>query len=320
LTDETTTTTSTIGRRRLRPIVVSSHRRKWLELALFVVPALVFYLMFVLYPIVQAVHYSVFNWSGLGPITDFVGLGNYRDAFSDPDFTGAIKHNFILVGLSLLLQFPLALSVALLLDRPFRGRRLARLIFFAPYVLSEAITAVIWLLILQPDGLADRTFQSVGLGGAVQLWLADLNVVLFTLFVVISWKYIGFGIILFLAGLQGIPKELNEAAAIDGAGVFQKLRFITLPLLGPTIRIWGFLAIIGSLQLFDLVWIITQGGPAERSNTMATYMFSNGFVRYQFGYGCAVAVILFAISFLCALLYQRFVLRRDTAGALTRMA
>ena len=314
------TPTTTIGRRRLRPIVVSTQRRKWLELSLFVLPALVFYLAFVLYPLVQAVHYSLFNWSGLGPITDFVGFGNYHDAFTDPDFTGAIKHNFILVGLSLVVQFPIVLSVALLLDRPFRGRRFARLVFFAPYVLSEAITAVIWLLILQPDGLVDRTFQSVGLGGAVQLWLADLNVVLFTMFVVITWKYIGFGIILFLAGLQGIPQELNEAAAIDGAGALQKIRFITLPLLGPTIRIWGFLAIIGSLQLFDLVWIITQGGPAERSNTMATYMFSNGFVRYEFGYGCAVAVILFAISFVCALVYQRFVMRRDTRGALTRMA
>lgn len=319
MTDETTTTTTT-GRRRLRSVVASSHRRKWLELALFVVPALVFYLAFVLYPLVQAVHYSLFNWSGLGPITDFVGLGNFRDAFNDPDFTGAIKHNFILVVLSLVVQFPLVLGIALLLDRPFRGRRVARLVFFAPYVLSEAITAVIWLLILQPDGLADRTLQSVGLGSLVQLWLADLNIVLFTLFVVITWKYIGFGIILLLAGLQGIPQELNEAAAIDGASTFNKIRFITLPLLGPTIRIWGFLAIIGSLQLFDLVWIMTQGGPAERSNTMATYMFSNGFVRYQFGYGCAVAVILFAISFVCALLYQRFVLRRDTRGALTRMA
>ena len=110
---------------------------------------------------------------------------------------------------------------------------------------------------------------------------------------VITWKYIGFGIILFLAGLQGIPRELNEAAEIDGAGTAARIRYITVPLLGPTMRIWSFLSIIGSLQLFDIVWIMTQGGPAERSNTMATYMFSNGFVRYQFGYGCAVAVVLF---------------------------
>jgi raffinose/stachyose/melibiose transport system permease protein len=317
LIDEPTTVT---GRTRTRPVIVSSRHRKWRELAIFVLPALAFYLLFVLYPLIQAVHYSLFNWSGLGPITDFVGLRNYGDAFGDPDFVGAITHNFILVGLSLVIQFPLALGVALLLDKPFRGRRLARLVFFAPYVLSEATTAVIWLLILQPDGLVDRSLKAVGLGFAVQLWLADLNVVLFTMFIVITWKYIGFGIILFLAGLQGIPRELNEAAEIDGAGTLQRIRYITLPLLGPTMRIWGFLAIIGSLQLFDLVWIITQGGPAERSNTMATYMFSNGFLRYQFGYGCAVAVILFAISFVCALAYQRFVLRRDTRGAVTRAA
>jgi len=313
------TSLRTAGRRSLRP-ADSARRRRRLELAFFIVPALVFYLALVLYPILQAVHYSLFNWSGLGTLSDFVGIGNYRDAFNDPEFTGAIKHNFILVGLSLVVQFPIALGVALLLNRPFRGRRAARIVFFAPYVLSEAITAVIWLLILQPDGLVDRGFQSVGLGGAVQLWLADLNLVLFTMFVVITWKYVGFGIILLLAGLQGIPQELHEAAAIDGAKSWTMVRYITLPLLGPTIRIWGFLSIIGSLQLFDLVWIMTQGGPAEASNTMATYMFNNGFVRYEFGYGSAVAVILFIISFALALIYQRFVLRRDTRGALTRMA
>jgi raffinose/stachyose/melibiose transport system permease protein len=313
------TSLRTAGRRSLRP-ADSARRRRRLELAFFIVPALVFYLALVLYPILQAVHYSLFNWSGLGNLSDFIGIGNYRDAFNDPEFTGAIKHNFILVGLSLAVQFPIALGVALLLNRPFRGRRAARIVFFAPYVLSEAITAVIWLLILQPDGLVDRGFQSVGLGGAVQLWLADLNLVLFTMFVVITWKYVGFGIILLLAGLQGIPQELHEAAAIDGAKSWTMVRYITLPLLGPTIRIWGFLSIIGSLQLFDLVWIMTQGGPAEASNTMATYMFNNGFVRYEFGYGSAVAVILFIISFALALIYQRFVLRRDTRGALTRMA
>jgi raffinose/stachyose/melibiose transport system permease protein len=313
-------TTTVIGRSPRRPITGRLARRRRLELALLVLPALLFYLAFVLYPLLQAAHYSVYNWSGLGPLNDFVGFRNYRDAFNDPEFTGAIRHNFVLVGLSLIVQLPIALSVALLLNRPFRGRWLARTIFFAPYVLSEAVTAVIWLLMLQPDGLVDRGFEGVGLGGAVHQWLADLHLVLFTLFVVITWKYIGFGIILFLAGLQGIPVELHEAAAMDGARSWSMLRYITLPLLGPTIRIWAFLAIIGSLQLFDLVWIITGGGPAEASTTMATYMVDHGFNRYEFGYGSAVAVILFVISFVLALVYQRFVLRRDTTGALTRMA
>ncbi len=123
---------------------------------------------------------------------------------------------------------------------------------FAPYVLSEAVTAVMWLIILQPDGLVDQVFKHVGLGSLITTWLANTHVVLYTLFVVITWKYIGFGVILLLAGLQGIPTELREASALDGASPWQTTRQVILPLLGPTIRIWIFLSMIGSLQLFDI--------------------------------------------------------------------
>jgi raffinose/stachyose/melibiose transport system permease protein len=309
----------TTGRRPPRP-VVRRRRRKWLELGVFLLPALVLYVVFVLFPIVQAVRYSLYSWNGIEELTNFVGFDNYRRAFEDEVFRGAMQHNAIIVALSLLIQFPLALGVALLINQPFRGRSFFRLIFFAPYVLAEAITAVIWLLILQPDGLVDRTFEAVGLGSFVQLWLADLEVVLYTMFVVLTWKFLGFGIILLLAGLQGIPRELDEAAAIDGANAWQRLRYVTLPLLGPTIRIWAFLAIIGSIQVFDIIWIMTGGGPADASNTMATYLIDHGFRRYEFGYASAISVILFLIAFVVSLLYQRFVLRRDTRGAVTRMA
>jgi raffinose/stachyose/melibiose transport system permease protein len=191
---------------------------------------------------------------------------------------------------------------------------------FAPYVLSEAITAVLWLSILQPGGAVDKMLAGVGLKGVTHEWLADRGIVLYTLFAVITWKYIGFGIILFLAGLQGVPPELKEAAAIDGATAWQTTRRVVIPLLGPTVRIWAFLSIIGALQLFDLIWIMTLGGPAGSSATMATYLIDRGFRRYQFGYGSAVTVILFTICFVFALLYQRFALRRDTQGAITRRA
>ena len=253
-------------------------------------------------------------------MTSFIGLGNYREAFGDPAFRQAMTHNAILVALSLALQLPLSLGVALLLNRPLRGRSALRLVFFAPYVISEAVTAIVFLQILQPDGLVDATLKSVGLGGLVHLWLADLGLVFYTLFVVITWKYIGFAIILFLAGLQGIPRELNEAAAIDGATSWSRLRTITIPMLGPTIRIWAFLAIIGSIQLFDIVWIMTLGGPAGASSTMATYMVDQGVRSLRLGFATSVAVILFAICFVFSLLYQIFVLRRDVAGGSTRMA
>jgi raffinose/stachyose/melibiose transport system permease protein len=291
--------------------------RKHAELALLLTPAVALFVLFVLLPICIAAYYGLFNWSGYGPLSDFTGVHNYRLVLSDPVFRGSLLHNVIIAVLSLLVQLPISIALALLLNRSIRGGTFLRLAVFAPYVLSEATTAVLWLLILQPGGFVDQVMRAVGLGGLIHPWLADPAIVLYTLFAVVTWKYIGFGIILLLAGLQGIPAELREAAAIDGASAWQTTRRITLPLLGPTIRIWAFLSIIGSLQLFDIVWIMTIGGPANASSTMVTYMIQNGFRSLEFGYGSAVAVILFVVSFVFALLYQRFALRRDTAGALT---
>lgn len=308
------------GRGQSRPGPARRAARRRLEIALFISPALVLYVLFVLLPIALAAYYSLYKWNGMGPLTDFIGFDNYRRALGDEVFRGAILHNGIIVALSLAIQGPLALTLALLLSQRLRGRTALRTVYFAPYIVSEVVTGVIWLLMLQPDGLVDTFLRTVGLGDLVRLWLADTDIVLYTMFVVITWKYIGFAIILFLAGLEGVPHELHEAAAIDGANRFQTIRRITLPLLGPTIRIWAFLSAIGSLQLFDLIWIMTLGGPANASNTMATYMIDRGFQRSQYGYGSAVAVILFVISFVFALAYQRFVLRRDVEGALTRNA
>ena len=291
--------------------------RKHAELTLLLTPAVALFVLFVLLPICIAAYYGLFSWSGYGPLSDFTGVHNYRLVLSDPVFRGSLLHNVIIAVLSLLVQLPISIALALLLNRRMRGGTFLRLAVFAPYVLSEATTAVLWLLILQPGGFVDQVMRAVGLGGLIHPWLADPAIVLYTLFAVVTWKYIGFGIILLLAGLQGIPAELREAAAIDGASAWQTTRRITLPLLGPTIRIWAFLSIIGSLQLFDIVWIMTFGGPANASSTMVTYMIQNGFRSLEFGYGSAVAVILFVISFVFALLYQRFALRRDTAGALT---
>jgi raffinose/stachyose/melibiose transport system permease protein len=301
------------GRRRLGG-------RKAAELTLFIGPAFVLYAAFALAPIVLAFYYSFYNWDGISPLTHFLGLGNYRRAFHDPVFLESVRHNFYIVFLTLIVQLPIALGVASLLNAKLRGRALLRTIFFAPYVLSEVITAVIWQLMLQPESLVDKVLTSVGLGDLVQGWLSDPKIALWTLFVVATWKYIGFGIILLLAGLQGIPEELTEAAEVDGASRWVVFRRIKLPLLGPTVRIWAFLSIIGSLQLFDLAYILTGGGPLNSTSTMVTYMTDHGFHRLQFGYGSAIAVVLFLISFVFSLAYQRFVLRRDTEGALTSAA
>jgi raffinose/stachyose/melibiose transport system permease protein len=302
----------------IQPAGRSPRLRRRLELAVLLSPALLLFTGFVLLPIVIAAYYGLYKWTGFGPLSGFVGLRNYKLALTDPAFQQAILHNVIIAVLSIVIQLPISIAIALLLNRRIRGRSALRLLVFAPYVLSQAITGVMWLLMLQPGGFVDQLMKAVGLGGLVHLWLADLHIVLYTMFVVLTWQFIGFGIILLVAGLQGIPAELGEAAALDGASGWQTTRRITLPLLGPTIRILIFLSIIGSLQVFDVVWIMTAGGPAGASSTMATYLVQRGFSSAEFGYGSAVAVIMFVVCFVFALVYQRFVLRRDTRGALTR--
>jgi raffinose/stachyose/melibiose transport system permease protein len=294
-----------------------SRTAPWIMIVLFLVPALTLYVWFVLYPIAQSVRYSGFSWNGLEQLTNWVGLGNFRTAFADPQFIEAITHNGIIAGLSLLLQVPFALAVAVMLNQSLRGRVILRVFFFAPYILSEVVTGVVWRQILRPNGLIDQSLGAVGGESLIQTWVGDPELVLYTLFFVISWKYFGFHMILLLAGLQLIPKELEEAASIDGATWRQTFRYVTVPLIGPTFRVSVFLSIIGSLQLFDLVWVMTKGGPVNASSTMATYLVDWGFRRSEFGYASAVSVIVLAISLIVALMYNRFVLKRDLAGALT---
>jgi raffinose/stachyose/melibiose transport system permease protein len=302
------------GQRRTAPPTSRLGRGiSWPAIILFLFPAVALYLTFLIFPIVQSTRYSLYDWNGLEPLTDFIGVDNFRRAFSDDLFRDALKHNGIIIALSLLLQIPVALGLAVLLNLKLRGRGLLRTLFFAPYVLSEVITGVVWRQILRSNGLVDQGLTAIGAEGLIRDWLADPDIVLYSLFVVISWKYFGFHMILLLAGLQQIPRELTEAAVIDGATSWQRFRHVTLPLLGPTLRVSVFLSIIGALQLFDLVWATTRGGPIGASSTMATYLYEQ-FRKSLFGYASAVSIVIFALCLVIALAYQRFVMRRDLRG------
>ncbi|MCJ1673906.1 sugar ABC transporter permease [Rathayibacter sp. VKM Ac-2929] len=290
-----------------------------LEVAILVGPALIVFLAFVIFPVVMAAYYGFFSWQGYGVPTDFVGFKNYLTILQDPTFHEALSHNGTIVVLSLVLQGPAAILIALLLNRKLRGQSIIRVLIFVPYVISEVVVGTGWSLMLQTSGAVNGFLEKVGLGALKQDWLSDPAIAIWTLMLIITWKYIGFAVILFLAGLQGIPEELSEAASIDGASYWQVQRRITLPLLAPTLRIWAFLSIIGALQLFDLVYIIwgQYVSSTAGTSTMATYLVTNGRNAGNYGYGNAVAVVLFLVSLIVALLYQRFVLRRDTEGALT---
>ena len=278
----------------------------------FLLPAAIVYIGLVLLPVAQAVYFSFFRWNGLGPLENFVGLDNYARALGDRVFRGALGNNLQLVVMSLLIQLPLSLALALLVRELTRGRALFRTIFFLPFVLSEVVTGVIWGFIYRPQGgLVNTLIQAVVPGFADTALLAEPSTVLYALFVVITWKFFGYHMILYIAGLQNIPAEIEEAAAIDGCSRLQSLRYITIPLLSSTIRLSVYLSVLGSLQFFDLIWIMTTGGPVGASDTMAIYLYKYAFQRFQLGYGSAIAVILFIICFSFSLIYQRVAMRRD---------
>lgn len=287
-----------------------------LTTALFLLPALALFVVFVVYPVAQAAFYSLWKWNGLGPLTNFVGLQNYATVLSDQQFATALRNNIFILFLSLVLQLPFALGLALIVGRRLRGRTVFRLIYFLPFVLSEVITGLIWSFVYLPEGLLNTFIQRFIPAFEGVVWLG-YDTVMPALFVVITWKYFGFHLMLFVAGLQEIPPEIEEAALIDGASQWQAVRYVTLPMLGSTIRLSIYLSVLGSLQFFDLIWVMTLGGPAGASETMVTYMFKYGFQRFQLSYGSAVAVILFALCLVFSLFYQRFVMHRDVAGAVT---
>jgi raffinose/stachyose/melibiose transport system permease protein len=297
---------------------VEKNRRlsqKWLTIAFFVVPGMAVFLIFLLIPVAQSAYYSLYKWYGFGALSpeNYIGLGNYDQLLNHKIFQGAVTHSLVLMALSLMIQLPLALGLALLVGRgELPGRRIFRTILFVPYVFSEVITAIIWLYVLHPNaGLVNNVLTTLIPGFQQVTWLADRSIALYSIFAVITWKYFGFHMILYMAGLQAIPVDLEEAARIDGAKEAQVLRYITLPLLGNTIRLSVFLSVLGSLQQFVLIWILTEGGPVNATETIGTYLYKFGLQRFNLGYGTAVAVVLFMMTLLFSLGYQRFVMRQD---------
>jgi len=299
-----------------RAEAVKSHKsRHWGEITLFTGPALVIFATFVILPVILAGYVSFFHWDGGGDLGKFVGLENYRDVLHDSVFLKSMRNNAFIVVMSLVIQGPLALGVALLMNRKLRFRAAFRTMIFVPYVVSEVIAGAMWRLILDQRGILNSALLQLGIfdkpADAIG-WLSDTKIVMWTLMFVLTWKYVGLAIILFLAGLQGVPDEVLEAAAIDGASWWQVQRRITIPLLGPTIRVWMFLSIIGSIQLFDMARLLTNNGaPFDTTYTMAMFVIDRAVRMRQYGYATAAAVVLFVISLVAALLFMRFVMRRD---------
>jgi raffinose/stachyose/melibiose transport system permease protein len=276
----------------------------------FLVPALTLFTLFVMLPIGEAAYYSVFRWDGYGAPTQFVGARNFEALLGQSTFRTAMANTALIIAASLAIQLPLALWMALILSERIRGAVLFRAVFFLPYILAEVATGLIWKFVY--DGQYGLAAGVTGALGAEPVFLlGDRDLAIYAVIAVVVWKFFGFHMMIYIAGLQAISDEILDSAKVDGASWWETARHIRIPMILPVIRLSVFFSILGALQIFDLVWALTRGGPANASHTVVTYLYDFGIVRMSIGFGSAVGVVLFAICVAFAFSYRRAFMRYD---------
>ena len=281
----------------------------------FVVPALAVYALIVLYPSAAGTGYAFTDWTGIGGFS-WVGLENFRTLLGDEQSLDALANTVKLTAFVVCVQNAIGLALALGVHARIRGRQVLRAVFFAPAVLSPVVIAFVFkhLFSSRPDAGVNAVLGLVGAGFAQQDWLGDPAVALWAIGLTVVWQYAGFSMVIFLAALLAVLRELEEAAALDGAGRWQRLRHVVLPLIAPAITINVTLSTIGGLKLFDQVFAITGGGPGYATETLSTLIYKQAFVFGAYGYSTAVALVLALLVAALALLQLRVLQRREVAA------
>jgi multiple sugar transport system permease protein len=269
----------------------------------FITPTILLFAVFTLIPIVMSLYFSFTNYDVLSRI-EFIGLDNYKRMLDDHVLWVTFKNVFIFTVIYVPLNLAIALSLALLLNRKRRGVGLFRTMYYIPTLTSGVAAATVWLWLLNPEyGLINQLLSNVGITGPA--WLATTDTALISVTMVILWQTLGSNMIIYSAGLQGIPDYLYESARLDGAGAFACFRYITWPSLRPTTFFVSTMTIIGALQLFDQPYVLTQGGPANATRTVVYNIYQSGFNELQMGYASAQAFLLAAIILIFAFVNMR---------------
>jgi raffinose/stachyose/melibiose transport system permease protein len=258
----------------------------------FVLPALALFSFIVLVPTVRGVYYAFTDWDGLDPAFRFVGLDNFAALVRDADARQAIWHTLLIAVAITIIQNGIGLLLALGVNTIIKSRTVLRVFLFAPAVVTPIVTAYLWRNLLGPDGAVNSLFGAVGLDSWQRDWLGDPQLALWSIVAVIVWQYSGYSMVIFLAGLQSVPKEIYEAAALDGVGRVRCFWFVIRPLLAPALTINLMLSIIGGIKLFDQVYALTGGGPGHATDTLSTLIYKDAFTLGEFGYSIALAVVL----------------------------
>jgi len=281
-------------------------------IAAFVLPCLLIYVCLVFVPILVSVYNGMFDWNGIGAKT-FIGLDNFQRMFTnDSVFWPSVRNTFLLAGFSMIIQLPLALGIAILISRYVRRTGFLISSYFLPVILSVAVIGQLWKTIYNPasmGGMINQILIKLGLESWTHSWLTEPKIAIYAIIVVGLWQYLGYHTLIQFTGIQNIPADIYEAAKIDGASGFKADRYITIPLIVPIFKISVVLSFIGSLQSFDLIMVMTGGGPAHATDVIASHMYNMSFPSMKYGYGSAIAsflvVVCLAATVVINLLFNR---------------
>jgi len=289
----------------------SRRERQGLPAAGFLAPFLILYLAFIIGPALYGFVMSFFDTSLVRPgLGSFAGFGNYAEALQSSDFWSSLWHTIWFTILTAIPLIVLSFVLALLADRVKHGRWFFRLAFFAPYILPSAVVALIWIFIYTPGlGLIETGLTRIGITSPN--WLGDPAWAMPSLAITTIWWTLGFNFVLYLAGLQEIPRDLYEASAMDGASPWQQIRRITIPLLGRTTTLVAVLQVIASLKVFDQMYIMTSGGPSFATRSILQYVYDEGFTNFRVGYAAAVSMLFFVVVLLVSAVWFALVRRQE---------
>jgi len=289
------------------------HTLRKTKLAIFVglLPSLIIYVGVAIVPIILSLYYSLFNWDGISAKV-FIGLDNFVDIFKDDIFWLSFKNNVIIMLTGLVGQLPLGLLLALLLNRGLKGNSFFRTVGFLPVVISSVMVSLIWGMIYNTEyGFLNSILGVLGLESWQHNWLGDPDWSMLSISVAYIWQNCGLYMIIFLAALQNISSEVNEAAELDGATGLKKVFLITIPMIRATILVTVIYSISNSFRVFDLIQILTGGGPAHQTEVMTIYMYNNAFMSRQFGYGSAVSILILLFSLIVVVVANRIGREKD---------
>ncbi|MGM1063825.1 carbohydrate ABC transporter permease [Saccharothrix sp. Mg75] len=258
----------------------------------FLAPGLAFFAFAVLVPSAQGAGYAFTDWDGISPAPEFVGLDNFRALLEDGTARSALLTTLLAASAITVVQNAIGLLLALGVNARIKSRTVLRVFFFAPAVITPVVTAYLWKYLYAPEGAINALLGAVGLGSWQQDWLGDTDLALWSVVAVVIWQFAGYSMVIFLAGLQSIPQEVNEAASLDGAGAVSRFWHVTRPMLAPATTINLMLSVIGGLKLFDQVWVMTQGGPGGATDTLSTVIYRQAFQFNDFAYSIAIALVL----------------------------